>query len=75
MEGSSGSEVDGMPESGPDYSTQDPEQSLVALGSASLRPTVLSAASHATVLPEIYGLLSPKESLHALGTSVCKVYI
>ena len=46
---------------------QDPEQSLMALGSASLRPTALSAASQATVLPDTYGLLSPKESLHALG--------
>lgn len=75
-EGPTGSGGKEMPESTPDYATQDyatqdPEQSLMALGSASLRPTGLSAASQVTVLPEIYGLLSPKESLHALGMSIC----
>ena len=58
--------------------TQDPEaslfspvivdQSLVTEGTASLWPTTVTASSQAT-LPEYFGLISPKESLHALGLS------
>lgn len=56
--------------------SQDPEaslfspvivdQSLVTEGTASLWPTTVTASSQAT-LPEYFGLISPKESLHALG--------
>lgn len=57
---------------------QDPEgslfspivdQSLVTEGSASLWPTTLTASSQATV-PEHYSFISPKESLHALGSFI-----
>lgn len=54
---------------------QDPEaslfsplvdQSLVTEGTASLWHTTLTASSQVTV-PDYFSLMSPKESLHALG--------
>lgn len=62
-------------DSGSECVSQDPEaslfsplvnQSLVTEGTASLWPTTVSASSQAAV-PEYFGLISPKESLHALG--------
>ncbi len=43
------------------------QSSLVTEGSAPLYPTPLTATSQATV-PEYFDLVSPKESLHALGS-------
>jgi hypothetical protein len=58
--------------------SQDPEaslfsplvdQSLATEGTASLWPNTVTASSQA-VVPKYFGLISPKESLHALGVSL-----
>lgn len=68
-----------MLDSGPECVSQDPEaslfsslvnQSLITEGTASLWPTSISASSQAAI-PEYFGLISPKESLHALGLFLC----